>query len=244
MPPEVTPSLLLAIFAMALLYSSVGHGGSSGYIAVMSLFALAPAFIKPTALTLNILVAGIGTVQFFRAGYFSWTLFWPFALLAAPLAFWGGFTTLPAHAFKLLIGGVLAFAALRLVIPELEAEQTHAPPRVAAIATGGAIGVLAGLTGTGGGIFLTPLLLAFRWSKLRTAAAVSAPFIVLVSLAGLAGSFAATRDLPSATFALAGVAGVGGAVGSHFGSRRLAPPLIRRLLAAVLAIASAKLLLT
>ena len=244
MTPEITPALLAAIFAMAVLYSSVGHGGSSGYIAVMTLFALAPAFIKPTALALNILVASIGSVQFFRAGYFSWRLFWPFALLAAPLAFFGGFTALPTRSFKLLVGGVLLFAALRLVRAQRDAQETHPPPRAAAVASGGAIGVLAGLTGTGGGIFMTPLLLFFRWANLRSAAAVSAPFIVLVSIAGLAGNFAATREFPLAGLALAGVAGAGGAIGSTLGSRRLPPPLIGRLLALVLGIAGLKLLLT
>jgi uncharacterized membrane protein YfcA len=244
MTPEITPALLAAIFAMAMLFSSVGHGGSSGYIAVMSLFALAPAFIKPTALALNILVASIGTLQFLRAGYFSFALFWPFALLAAPLAFFGGAAALPARAFKLIVGAVLLFAAARLVIAQRDAGETHLPPRPAAIASGGAISVLAGLTGTGGGIFLTPLLLFFRWANLRTAAAVSAPFILLNSVAGLAGNFAATREFPVGAFALAGVAGIGGAIGSYLGSKRLAPPLIRQLLALVLAIAGVKLLFT
>ncbi len=243
MTPEILPWLALAIFAMALLYSSVGHGGSSGYIAVMSLFALAPSFIKPTALALNILVASIGSVQFYRAGYFSWRLFWPFALLAAPLAFVGGFTALPPRTFKLLVGGVLLFAALRLVLAPHDADATREPPRLAALASGGAIGVLAGLTGTGGGIFMTPLLLFFGWANLRTAAAVSAPFIVLNSIAGLAGNLAATREFPLAGLGLAGVAGLGGAIGSYLGSHRLPPPIIRQLLAAVLAIAGLKMLL-
>jgi hypothetical protein len=244
MTPEITPALLAAIFAMAVLYSSVGHGGSSGYIAVMSLFALAPAFIKPTALALNILVASIGTLQFFRAGYFSFALFWPLALLAAPLAFFGGAATLPPRAFKGIVGVVLFLAAVRLVIPQRDVDEPHPPPRAAAIASGGAIGVLAGLTGTGGGIFLTPLLLFLRWANLRTAAAVSAPFILLNSVAGLAGSFAATREFPLGGLALAGVAGIGGAIGSYLGSKKLAPPLIRQLLALVIAIASVKLFFT
>ena len=244
MDPEITPALLAAIFAMAVLYSSVGHGGSSGYIAVMSLFALAPEFIKPTALALNVLVASIGSVQFYRAGYFSWALFWPFALLAAPLAFFGGATALPARSFKLLVGAVLLFAAVRLVMAQRDADETHAPPRAAAIASGGAIGVLAGLTGTGGGIFLTPLLLFFRWANLRSAAAVSAPFILLNSVAGLAGNLSVTRDFPLGAFALAGAAGAGGAIGAYLGARRLAIPRIRQFLALVLAIAGAKLLFT
>lgn len=244
MTPEITPALLAAIFAMAVLYSSVGHGGSSGYIAVMSLFALAPAFIKPTALALNILVASIGSVQFFRAGFFSFALFWPFAVLAAPLAFFGGAAELPPRAFKLIVGAVLLFAATRLVIPQRDAEETRLPPRAAAIASGGAIGVLAGLTGTGGGIFLTPLLLFFRWASLRTAAAVSAPFILVNSIAALAGNLTATREFPIGALALAGAAGAGGAIGSYLGSKRLPSSRIRQLLALVLVIAGLKLVFT
>ena len=158
MTPELLPWLALCVFVVALLYSSVGHAGASGYLAVMSLFAIAPEVMKPTALALNILVATIGSVQFFRAGHFSWRLFWPFALLAVPLAFVGGAVALPASTFKVLVGAVLLFSAVRLVFEPREEAAARLPSLSVALGTGGALGLLAGLTGTGGGIFLTPLL--------------------------------------------------------------------------------------
>ncbi|HEY2139577.1 MAG TPA: sulfite exporter TauE/SafE family protein, partial [Chthoniobacterales bacterium] len=171
--PEHLLLLTLVIFLVAFLYSSVGHAGASGYIAVMSLFSLAPAVIRPTALVLNILVACIGTFQFWRAGHFSWRLFWPFAVLAIPLAFVGGYINLPTHVFKVLVGIVLLFSAIRFFWRPSEDIVTGEPSRPAAIGIGAGLGLLAGLTGTGGGIFLTPLLLSMRWARAKAAAAVS-----------------------------------------------------------------------
>jgi uncharacterized membrane protein YfcA len=243
-PPEQLPVLLAGVFAIALLYSSVGHAGASGYIAVMALLQLAPSQIKPTALALNILVAGIATFQFWRAGHFSWPLFWPLAALAIPYAWIGGYASLPGQAFQKIAGLVLLYSAARFVMkPPPEREPTD-PPRAGAFAVGGWIGLLAGLTGTGGGIFLTPTLLFLGWARARTAAAVSAPFILVNSLAGLSGNVAATGHLPGFAPALLVAAGLGGAVGSFYGSRRFEPTAIKRLLAAVLLVAGAKLLLT
>src|SRR6266850_2305647 len=115
MPVLELSLLTLAVFLVAFLYSSVGHAGASGYIAVMTLFGLAPAVIKPTALTLNILVSCIGTWQFWRSGHFSWQLFWPFAVLSIPFAFLGGYFNLPTHVFKILVGVILLFSAVRLL---------------------------------------------------------------------------------------------------------------------------------
>ena len=146
-----------AIFVIAVLYSSVGHAGASGYIAVMSLASLSPDIIKPTALCLNILVAGIASWHFMRAGHFAWRTFWPFALLAVPMAFVGGHVSLPAQAFKVLLGAVLLVAAARFIVGARDDPASSEPPLVPALACGGLIGLLSGLTGTGGGIFLTPL---------------------------------------------------------------------------------------
>ncbi len=240
---ESLPLLAVAVLVVALLYSSVGHAGASGYLAVMSLFSLAPEVIKPTALMLNVLVAGIGAWQFWRAGHFSWRLFWPFAVLAVPLAFVGGYAHLPAHAFKVLVGVVLLFSALRFLLRPAADEVAHEPPRPVALALGGALGLLAGLTGTGGGIFLTPLLLHLRWARTQTAAAVSALFILVNSAAGLLGNLAGTKEFPPFALVLAVAAGIGGAVGSYWGSRHLQPAAIKRCLAVVLLIAGAKLIL-
>lgn len=244
MDPATLLLLSLGIFVIALLYSSVGHAGASGYIAVMSLLSLAPAVIKPTALTLNILVASIGAWQFWRAGHFRWTLFWPFALLSIPLAFLGGYLNLPTPLFKLLVGVVLILSAVRLLLRPPVEQEPRPPHRAVALLSGGGIGLLSGLTGTGGGIFLTPLLLFMRWAQVKTAAAVSALFILLNSVAGLAGNISSSQQFPTFALALVAAAGVGGAIGSYLGSHRFDPTLIKRFLAAVLLIAGSKLILT
>ncbi len=241
---ELLLLLLGGVFIIAVLYSAVGHAGASGYIAVMSLLSLAPAVIKPSALALNILVASIATWQFMRAGYFSWRLFWPFAVLAVPLAFVGGYVALPDYGFKALVGLVLLFSAVRLLIDAKHEKPIAVPPLLAALTAGAVIGLLAGLTGTGGGIFLTPLLLFMGWANSKTAAAVSALFILLNSMAGLLGTLSNTPSLPSFLLPLLLAAGLGGLVGSYFGSRKLNSHSIKRVLAVVLFIAGAKLLLT
>lgn len=244
MPIETLLLLTAGVFVIALLYSSVGHAGASGYIAVMSLLSLAPAEIKPIALALNILVASIGSWQFWRAGHFSWSLFWPFALLAVPCAFLGGYLNLPTHVFKVIVGVVLLLSAAQFLLRPPAEGESHPPARPVALGVGAGLGFLSGLTGTGGGIFLTPLLILLRWAKTKTASATSALFILLNSISGLAGNFSATQTFPRFGISLLVAAGVGGAIGSHFGSRRLAPLVIKRLLAIVLIIAGLKLVFT
>jgi uncharacterized membrane protein YfcA len=241
MTPEQLPWLTLSIFAIALLYSTVGHAGASGYIAVMSLFELAPAEIKPIALILNILVACIGTYHFWRAGHFRWELFWPFALLSIPLAFLGGYINLPAHIFKVVVGMILLLSAARFLYDPREAAETHPPSRPVAIGAGGAMGLLAGLTGTGGGVFLTPLMILKRWAPTKTASAISVVFILVNSIAGLLGNLSATKTLPVLAVALAAAAVIGGAIGSYLGSSHFSPIIIKLLLAVVLIIAGVKL---
>ena len=233
--------LSLGIFVIAILYSSVGHAGASGYIAVMSLFSLAPEFIKPAALTLNILVASITFWQFYRSGYFRWTLFWPFAVLAIPMAFLGGYMNLPATVFNILVGIVLLTSAIRFIADPKSDEAKSTPSKPLAISSGAGLGFLAGLTGTGGGIFLTPLLLMMRWATAKNAAAVSALFILFNSISGLAGNITATLSLPIFALPLVIAAVAGGSIGSWMGSRRMNHIWIKRLLAAVLLIAGLKL---
>lgn len=246
--PNLTPDQLtlitLAIFVVAFLYSAVGHAGASGYIAVLSLFSVAPEAIKPTALALNILVASICAWQFWRAGHFSWRLFWPFALLSVPLAFVGGYINLPAHVFKVLVGIVLIYSAAHFGLRPPSEHDAKEPPRLVAIMSGAGIGFLSGLTGTGGGIFLTPLLLFKHWARTKPAAAVSALFILLNSSAGLLGNVSSTRQFPTFALVLVAAAGIGGSIGSYFGSRRLDPAVIKQLLAVVLLIAGIKLVFT
>ena len=244
MTPEALALLTLAVLIVACLYSSVGHAGASGYIAVMSLLNLAPPEIKPVALALNILVAGITSWQFWRAGHFSWPLFWPFALFAPPCAFFGGYIDLPAHAFKVLVGFVLLASAMRFLVRPPAEQEPHAPSKGVAFGIGAILGLLAGFTGTGGGIFLTPLVIFMRWARTKTASAVSALFILLNSISGLLGNFSATKSFPGFAWPLAIAVVCGGAVGSYLGSRRLPHTGIKRLLAVVLIVAGLKLSFT
>ncbi len=236
--------LSAAVLVVAFLYSSVGHAGASGYIAVMALAGLSPAFIKPTALLLNILVACLSSWQFYRAGHFSWRLFWPFAALGVPCAFLGGYLHLPARAFNVLLGVVLAYSAVRFLLPASAEAEPRAPALPVALATGAGLGFVSGLAGVGGGIFLTPLVIFMRWARTKTASAISAVFILVNSVAGLAGTVTSTRALPSLALPLGIAVVAGGAAGSYLGSHRFSVPVIKRLLAAVLAIAAAKLLTT
>jgi len=236
--------LCLAIAMIAFLYSSVGHAGASGYIATMTLFGLAATVIRPTALVLNILVATIGSFQFWRAGHFSWKLFWPFALLSVPAAYLGGYIQPSASILRILIGLVLLFSAARLIFRRGDPAETVATSKPTAVGVGAGLGFLSGLTGTGGGIFLTPLLLFCRWAHIRQAAAMSAVFILVNSIGGLVGYFTAVRSLAVLGLYLAIPAIIGGTIGSHLGSRRFPVRAISILLAIVLAIAGTKLIFT
>lgn len=236
---ELIP-LFIGVFLVAVLYSSVGHAGASGYIAVMSLAGLAPESIRPMALALNVLVAGIATWQFVRAGHFRWPLFWPFALTAVPSAFIGGYFRLPDSLFQQLVGAVLIGAAIQLLWQVRATRHRRAIKPGLALLVGAGLGLLAGLTGTGGGIFLTPLLLVMAWSDSKEAAAVSAPFILLNSIAGLAGIHLGLWTLPAYMPGLMVTVVAGGAIGSHWGSYRLGHTGIRRLLACVLMVAGLK----
>jgi uncharacterized protein len=239
-----TVLLTFLIFVAAVLYASVGHGGASGYLAAMALFNVAPERMKPTALVLNLFVAGLGTVRYARAGCFSWNTFWPFAALSIPFAYLGGMWKLPAPAYKLILGVVLLFAAWRLGIRQ----SAHAPEKLkpivlpAALALGAAIGLLSGLTGVGGGIFLSPLLLLLGWAEVRKTAGVSAAFIWVNSMAGLLGHWQSVRALPTEILWWAPAAVLGGLLGAEMGSRRLTPMTMRRMLAAVLVVAGIKML--
>ena len=209
----------------------------------MALVGVDPTVMKPTALVLNLLVSSIGTVAFARAGAFSWQLFWPFALGAIPLAYFGGAITLSGIWYKPLVGIVLLVAAVRLFLGKLTDKEDPQPaPIWLSMVLGAGIGFLAGLTGTGGGIFLTPLLLLMGWAKAKEAAGTSVPFILVNSLAGLAGKPSSLAHLPPSLWLWAIAAVAGGSLGAALGSKRLPPPSLRRLLALVLLIAAAKLL--
>lgn len=244
MTPLTIALLTALIFAAALLYASVGQAGASGYLAVMALFGVASQVMKPTALVLNILVATVATLRFYRAGCFSWGLFWPFVVTSIPFAFLGGSLTLPTSIYKPIVGLALIYAAYRFFRADQADEAAVKPlPLGWALVAGAAIGLLSGLTGVGGGIFLTPLLLFMHWADARQAAGVSAAFILVTSIAGLLGHLSSVADLPSTILLWGAAALVGGYLGAACGSLRLGSVTLRRILAAVLVIAGLRLLL-
>jgi uncharacterized membrane protein YfcA len=242
MSPGTLALLSAAVLVVAFLYSSVGHAGASGYIAVMALAGLSPDFIKPTALILNILVACLSSWQFYRAGYFSWRLFWPLAVVSVPCAFLGGWLRLPTHLFNILLGLVLLYSAVRFLLPTSPEREPVLPALPTCLGVGAGLGFVSGLTGVGGGIFLTPLLIIRNWARTRTASAVSAVFILVNSSAGLAGAAINGHTVSFPSFPLAAAVLVGGAAGSYLGSHRFTVPLIKKLLSCVLTIAAMKLL--
>ena len=243
--PQTNLLLVGLIFAAAMLYSTVGHAGASGYLAALALFGVVPAVMKPTALILNILVATITTIQFARAGHFRWRLLLPFAAPAVPCAFLGGGIQLEPALYRPLIAVVLVLSAARLLWRSRCADgPIRLPAWWIAAPIGAVLGFISGLTGVGGGIFLSPVLLFCRWADVRKTAAVSAAFIWLNSVAGLLGNAGTGLELPHELPLWAAAAVTGGVLGSWWGSRQAQPAVLRQMLATVLIIAGGKLLLT
>jgi uncharacterized membrane protein YfcA len=242
----VVALLAVGMLVAAFGYASVGHGGASAYLAAMALAGVAPQEMRPIALMLNVLVSSLATWKFNRAGHFHWRLFWPFALVSIPFAYAGGAVTLPGQAYKVLVGAVLLYAAWQLWRSARAGDELRAvrePPLLWAMLIGAAMGMLAGLTGVGGGIFLSPLLLMLGWAGTKQTSAVAAPFILVNSLAGLAAIVVARGPaLPDYTWLLVPAVLVGGWLGAEYGSRRFANPVVRRVLAVVLALAGAKMI--
>lgn len=239
---EISLSTNLLLVAVALLYSSVGHAGASGYIAVLTLAGLSAASVRPLALVLNILVASIASVRFYRAGYFRPRLFWPLAALAIPCAALGGAAHLPMKLLARLIGATLLCSAVWMMWKKREPETPQAPSARVLAPIGALLGMIAGLTGTGGGIFLSPTMIFLRWARIKEVAATAALFILVNSIAGLIGLHFSGQGLPPGwPWCLAAVA-VGGAVGSTMGAKHFPPRGIQTALAFVLIIAGWKLL--
>ena len=241
--------LAVLFFVAAVLYTTVGHAGASAYLAIMGVLGVAPDVARPTALALNIVVASLVTFRFWRAGHLSWRALAPFVIGSVPLAFIGGTLPIAPALYKQLVGLVLLAAALAVAVTARRAAQTDtgrsAPrvPLVPAIGVGAGIGLLSGLTGTGGGIFLSPVLLLARWTEMRAASGIAAAFILANSLSGLAGNVARLSSVPSALPMWAGAVVLGALVGSEIGSRRGHTLLLRRALSLVLVVAGFKLLL-
>jgi uncharacterized membrane protein YfcA len=242
--------LLLAalLFAVAVLYSSVGHAGASGYIASMTLLGFAPEQVRPTALALNLLVGGIGLFRWWRGGHVRWRNVLPFVLASAPAAFFSAQIRLPKESWSLLLGIVLLVAAFGVFRHAARAEQEDRDtagrrvPWLPGLAVGAGIGVLSGLTGTGGAIFLTPLLLFAHWMPTREASGTSVAFVWINSLTGLAGLLHSGQSLPTMLPLWLGVVALGALLGTQLGLQWLPVRGLRRTLGVVLLIAAAKLL--
>ena len=243
----MSESLLLIplIFFAALLFSSVGHGGASAYLAAFALIGMAPASMRPAALCLNVLVASIGLYKFYRAGAFNWQLFWPIALTSVPAAFIGGLVTLPNQTYKIMVGLCLIYAAFTIFMQASKQDDIDVKPvaKPVLLGLGASLGFLAGLTGVGGGIFLSPILLYFGWAKTKVISGVAAAFILANSISGLLGVLTKSAAMPAGLLYWAVAAVAGGLIGAEYGSKRLTNPVIRKLLALVLLFAGSKMVL-
>jgi len=244
MTPELIPFLAVSIFVVAMMYASVGHGGASGYLAVMALFSLAPEALKPTALLLNIVVAGVGTYLYLTAKQFSWKVFWPFVVTSIPASFIGGYFSLPPELYRPALGLVLFFAAWRLFVRKSTCDCEPNPPAIAlAMIVGAVLGFASGLIGVGGGIFLSPLMILLGWARVREVSGIAALFILVNSFSGLLGHLSSLQHVPEYAPLLAGVALLGGSIGALCGSRHLPVKTILKAMAIMLFMAGGKMFL-
>jgi len=234
--------LSLFIFLVAGLYASVGHGGASGYLALMTLLNMPIATIKPVALMLNIAVSLIAFIQFYRSGFFNKKLFIPLAIASVPAAYAGGLLSIDPHLYKQLLGGLLFISAIRLAMPlKKEAIVIQHFNIVLVVMIGASIGFLSGMIGIGGGIILSPLLILVRYSDIKTTSGISALFIFVNSIAGLLGQMHQGIAFSSSMSVMIAVAIAGGLIGSYIGAKQLNVSMLKKVLAVVLFIASLKL---
>jgi len=235
----------ILLFFVAFLYSSVGHGGASGYLALMALFAISPDVMRPTALMLNLFVSLTSFIQFYRGKHFNWRIFLPFAIASIPLAFVGGLITLDAIVYKKILGFLLLIPIIRfLFFANLRPDEIKKSNTLLSLTIGAAIGFLSGLIGIGGGIILSPVLLLLKWTDMKQTAAISALFIFVNSLSGLAGQFTKGIQFSPDMYMYVAIAFVGGLLGAYFGSLRFKQTILKYTLALVLMLAAYKLLFT
>ena len=239
-PWEIVPFF----FLVAFLYSSVGHGGASGYLALFALFGIASSAIAPVALVLNILVASTSCWHYYRGGHFSWKMLWPFVVSSLPAAFLGGFVAVSQDVFSVLLGAALLLAAGRIFFwSDLAgAGRLREVPLSAGVPIGGVLGFVSGMIGIGGGVFLSPILLLFRWADLKRTAAISSAFIILNSMSGLVGHLSRSSFDIAGAVPLVVAAVSGGMLGSRLGAFKLRTKILQGVLGFVLVMAGAKLI--
>jgi uncharacterized membrane protein YfcA len=233
------------LFVVAMLYASVGHGGASGYLALMALFGFSQSVMKPTALLLNLFVSLTAFIHFYRNKYFLWQIFLPLALASVPMSFVGGTVAIEDNLYKKILGALLLFPVGRfLFLRNAETTENKSPGIALSLLIGGSIGLFSGMIGIGGGIILSPVLLLLRWTDQKQTAAISALFIFVNSIAGLAGQLIKGIEFTSGMYGYVAVAFAGGLCGSWLGAARLPQAVLKNILAGVLMLASFKLLFT
>ena len=233
------------LFIIAFLYASVGHGGASGYLALMAIFSFSPQVMKPTALLLNLFVSAVSFIQFYRGGHFKWKIFLPLALASVPMAFVGGLITIDGTIYKKILGLLLIIPIIRfLFFPNIKVEEIKKSNIALSILIGAVIGFLSGLIGIGGGIILSPVLLLLKWTDQKQTAAISAAFIFVNSLSGLFGQLTKGIHFSADMYAYVGIAFVAGLLGAYFGSLKFKQTILKNTLGLVLALAAYKLLFT
>jgi len=241
MAPEIWVFFSVALIGIAFLYASVGHGGASGYIALMAAFSFPVDFIKPTALILNIFISGISFWYFKKHSHFNWNLFYPFAIASVPAAFLGGYISIDAQVYKIIMAFFLFVAILRILFFSNENRENKTPFKIhLALFIGFLIGLFSGMIGIGGGIILSPIVILLGWGNMKEVAAVSALFIFANSIAGISGySFNNYVELDS--FKLIPIALIGGFFGAVYGSHKISNTVLKYILTVVLLIACFKL---
>ncbi len=235
----------ILLFIVAFLYASVGHGGASGYLALMAIFGMAPEVMKPTALLLNLFVSLTAFIQYYRGGHFKWSIFWPLALASIPFAFLGGMVQIDANIYKKILGFLLLLPVLRFLFkPNVKEEDFVKSSFFLSLGVGAVIGLLSGLIGIGGGIILSPILLLLKWTNQKQTAAISAMFIFVNSLSGLLGQLTTGVEFSSNMIYFVAIAFVGGLGGAYMGSIKFNQNILKYSLAIVLLLASFKLVFT
>ena len=244
----MTESLIIfycLLFLVAFFYASVGHGGASGYLALMAIFNMAPEVMKPTALLLNLFVSLTSFIQFYRGKHFIWKIFLPLAIASVPMSFLGGMISLDGTIYKKILGILLIIPIIRfLFFKNLNPKTLRGSNILLSLLIGGSIGLLSGMIGIGGGIILSPILLLLRWTDQKQTAAISALFIFVNSVAGLAGQLTKGIQFSTDMYGYVVVAFIGGLGGAYFGALKFPQTILKNILALVLTLASYKLLFT